>query len=217
MSIEAADIIQKRIDSGLSQEDLAYLTGLARSTIRRMENGEKLRDDNEEKFTDFLNADVSLLKTFKKNLLSKKITSGSFLVEVPFVPTKSYNDFINNNELGKDNLFFLMEKIECENFISFEINSKSIDNGSKKSLSMGDIALTKEVSKDKFEIDEEKSDLWMIIIDNTIIWRQINHYDEVSNTIKCHSLNPSPEYGDLEVNLNSVQRLFKVLTRLTNL
>ena len=93
-----------------------------------------------------------------------------------------------------------------------------MDNDSKRSLSNGDIVLARELGKEHWrnKLHTEDFPNWVIVLNNTILCKQIISQDLEKGTIVCHSLNPSPEYTDFELKLDDVCQLCNIVQRMSS-
>lgn len=94
-----------------------------------------------------------------------------------------------------------------------------MDDDTRKSLGNGDIVLGRELGsehwKDKLHTNEYPN--WVIVLDNTILCKQIVNQDVERGVITCHSLNPSPEYSDFELSFNDIRQMFNIIQRVSNM
>ena len=93
-----------------------------------------------------------------------------------------------------------------------------MDDDSKRSLSNGDIVLARELNREHWREKLHVSDYpnWIVILNNTILCKQIINHNLEGGTIICHSLNPSPEYSDFKLNLNDVVQLYNIVQRVSS-
>lgn len=153
-----------------------------------------------------------------------QLPHGKYLMRVPFVPVKAYAKYIDecrdaelNESLEEYN--FVVDQIGRGCYMAFEIKGDSMDDNSKRSLSNGDIILGRELGKehwrDRLHTNEYPN--WIIVLDKTILCKQIIAQDMERGTITCHSLNPSPEYSDFELNFNDIRQMFNIIQRVSNM
>lgn len=151
-----------------------------------------------------------------------EMPNGSFLMSVPFVPAKAYAKYVNecidiDTEEVMEQYNFIVDKIGHGRYMAFEIKGDSMDNDTRGSLSEGDIILARELNRDlwrdKLHINQYPN--WIIVLDNTILCKQIIDQDLERGTITCHSLNPSPEYGNFELKLDDIRQMFNVIQRVS--
>jgi hypothetical protein len=153
-----------------------------------------------------------------------ELANGRYLMRVPFVPIKAYAKYIDEHrdaESGEslDEYNFIVDQIGHGSYMAFEIKGDSMDDDTRKSLGNGDIVLGRELSsehwKDKLHTNEYPN--WIIVLDNTILCKQIVGQDLERGIITCHSLNPSPEYSDFEVSFNDIRQMFNIIQRVSSM
>lgn len=149
-----------------------------------------------------------------------KTPSGKYVMKVPLVPSYAYAKYIDDCRdaiewEGDEFAYFPADQIYHGSYMAFEIKGDSMDDDSKRSLSHGDVVNARELSKDKwhYKLHTEQYPNWIIVLDNTILCKQIINHDLETGEITCHSLNTSPEYTDFSVNLNDVCKLFNVVQK----
>ena len=153
-----------------------------------------------------------------------EMSNGKYRMRVPFIPVKAYAKYVDeirdaetvNDEF--EEFDFIVDKIGHGRYFAFEIKGDSMDNDSRRSLCDGDIVLARELGKEHWREKLHTSDYpnWIIVLNNTILCKQIVEQDMEKCTITCHSLNPSPEYSDFELNLNEVKQLCNIVQRVSN-
>ena len=153
-----------------------------------------------------------------------QLPNGRFLMRVPFVPVKAYAKYVDEHrdaEFGEplDEYNFIVDQIGHGCYMAFEIKGDSMDDDTRKSLGNGDIVLGRELGpehwKDKLHTNEYPN--WVIVLDNTILCKQIVNQDVEKGVITCHSLNPSPEYSDFELSFNDIRQMFNIIQRVSNM
>lgn len=149
-----------------------------------------------------------------------EMPNGTFRMRVPLIPVKAYAKYLDEcrdiefcNELTE--VEFIVDKIGLGRYYAFEIKGDSMDDGSKRSISDKDIVLARELSKDywKNKLHNDEYPFWIITLDSTIVCKQIINQDLDKGEILCHSLNPSPEYADFTLNLDSVRQLCNIVAK----
>lgn len=147
-----------------------------------------------------------------------EMAPGRYIIRVPLVPYDAYARFTNECELQMDReeweeVDFEADRIGMGNYMAFRVRGDSMDDGTKRGISQGEILLVRELEQIfwKDQLRYHKYPFWVISYDNSILVKQIINQDLQTGDITCHSLNPSPEYRDFNVNLNEVQRLFNVI------
>lgn len=148
---------------------------------------------------------------------------GKFIMRVPMVPIYAYakyiDEMIDASVWDGDGFFdFPADQIYHGSYQAFEIKGDSMDDDSKRSLAHGDIVNARELSRDKWtsKLHTNKYPNWIIVLDDTILCKQITDHNLKNGDIVCHSLNPSPEYSDFTINLNKVRKLFNIVQKVSS-
>lgn len=214
MEITGKKIAEYRESLGWTQQKLADYLNISRETLSRYESNEShsIRNSIKKKIIDFMS-----LSTNGSPVFEQLPISGYYKIAVPFVSAKSYQDFIKKDELEVEKIEFVLKNKSMDKFIAFEIDTKSMDNNSRYSLSEYDIVLTKEVDKDKFNEEYESGEIWIIMLNNAILCRKIEYYNREANEIDCKPINTSPDFSNLIMNFSSVRRFYKVIKRITDI
>ena len=102
--------------------------------------------------------------------------------------------------------------IENETFSGSHYAREKMDDGTNRSLLDGDKILVKELDSDYFRTKLKDDSNFFVIIHRTdgIVVKQIIEHKIEEGIIRCHSINPSPQYHDFEIDLREVSRIFKV-------
>ncbi len=153
-----------------------------------------------------------------------ELPNGKYRMRVPFVPIKAYAKYVDDCRDAEfvggelEEFDFIVDQIGHGRYFAFEIKGDSMDDDSKRSLSNGDIVLARELNKshwkDKLHVDDFPN--WIIVLDTTILCKQITNQNMESCEITCHSLNPSPEYSDFNLKLNDVRQLCNIVQRVSS-
>lgn len=139
-------------------------------------------------------------------------------VEVPIVPVYAYASFLNGYDDTEymDSLptmsVIIDKKHNKDKLLIFEVKGNSMDDGTNKGLLDGDKILVKELDNDCCHSKLKTGDSFFVIIHRTdgIVVKQIVEHRVEEGFIRCHSINPSPEYHDFDIDLREVTRIFKV-------
>lgn len=153
-----------------------------------------------------------------------EMSNGKYKMRVPFIPIKAYAKYIDEYRdaefLGGEfeEFDFIVDKIGLGRYFAFEIKGDSMDDNTKRSLCDGDIVLARELSKEHWRNKLHTDDFpnWIIVLDNTILCKQIAEQNTEKGYIVCHSLNSSPEYTDFELKLNKVYQLCNIVQRVSS-
>lgn len=151
-----------------------------------------------------------------------ELSDNKFRMRVPLVPFNAYaryaNEACSTIEQEKeewDEVEFIVDKIGHGNYMAFEIKGDSMDDDSRRSFVQGDIVLARELDKIHWKdgLRYEKYPFWIIVLEGTILCKQIIDQNIETGDITCHSLNPSPEYSDFTINLQQVCRIFNIIQK----
>ncbi|NDV68268.1 helix-turn-helix transcriptional regulator [Dysgonomonas sp. 25] len=153
-----------------------------------------------------------------------QMENGKYRMRVPFIPVKAYAKYVDEVRdadfwgKGFEEFDFVVDQIGHGRYYAFEIKGDSMDDDSKRSISNGDIVLARELSQEYWRSKLRTEDFpnWIIVLDNTILCKQIIEQDMEQCAITCHSLNPSPEYADFKLNLNDVRQLCNIVQRVSS-
>lgn len=153
-----------------------------------------------------------------------EMSSGKFRMRVPFIPVKAYAKYVDECRdaeylgSGFDEFDFIVDQIGHGRYYAFEIKGDSMDDDSKRSICNGDIVLARELSREHWlnKLRTEDFPNWIIVLENTILCKQIVDQNLENGTIVCHSLNPSPEYADFELKFGEIKQLFNIVQRVSS-
>ncbi|MFV0537289.1 MAG: helix-turn-helix transcriptional regulator [Dysgonomonas sp.] len=153
-----------------------------------------------------------------------EMSNGKYKMRVPFIPIKAYAKYIDEYRdaefLGGEfeEFDFIVDRIGLGRYFAFEIKGDSMDDNTKRSLCNGDIVLARELGKEHWRNKLHTDDFpnWIIVLDNTILCKQIAEQNIEKGYIVCHSLNSSPEYTDFEVKINKVYQLCNIVQRVSS-
>ena len=151
-----------------------------------------------------------------------KLSDDKYRMRVPLVPFNAYARYANEacSEIVQDReswdeVEFVVDKIGHGSYMGFEIKGDSMDDDSRRSFAQGDIVLARELDKIHWKdgLRYEKFPFWIIVLEGTILCKQIIEHNVETGDITCHSLNPSPEYSDFTINLSRVCRIFNIIQK----
>lgn len=153
-----------------------------------------------------------------------QMENGRYRMRVPFIPIKAYAKYVDEirdtdyAEHTFDEFDFIVDQIGHGKYYAFEVKGDSMDDDSKRSISDGDIVLARELAPEywKEKLRTEDFPNWIIVLDNSVLCKQIVAQDIKMCNITCHSLNPSPEYADFILSLNDVRQLCNIVQRVSN-
>lgn len=217
---------------GVTQKRLADELGLQQGVVSEMINGKR----NDERLISHLmmtygyteeKSDVKPVVEQEKRHYTTNSNGvkfyeqedGTLLMEVPKIPFPALgspsDEFasllkeIDENEV----VLFPAEKVYHGKYYAFEVEGDSMDDGSRRSFERGDIVLVRELDKEDWmpRLHISQWPYWVVCWGNCIRLKEIIAQDE--NVITLHSLNPSPEYTDFDIDLANVYRLFNVIEK----
>lgn len=158
----------------------------------------------------------------KSGIKYYRLAENRYRMRVPFVQAHAYAKYIDERQdavywTPSEEYEFLVDKIHHGSYMAFEIKGDSMDDDSKRSLSDGDIVLARELNRELWKSRLHTDDFpnWIIVLDDTILCKQIIDQNLENGDLICHSLNPSREYADFKVNLNEVRQLFNIVQRVS--
>lgn len=158
--------------------------------------------------------------TSRNGMMYYEMPNGKYRMRVPLVPVKAYAKYIDECRDADfmsdfEEIEFIVDKIGLGQYYAFEIKGDSMDDDSKRSICDKDIVLARELKQDlwKNKLHNDEYPFWIIVLDNTIVCKQIIHHDVDRCEITCHSLNASPEYSDFTLALNDVRQLCNIVAR----
>ena len=143
--------------------------------------------------------------------------AGELYISVPHVPYAARAEFPNLadsleplSEWGRET--YKVDKKATGLYLSFDIRGDSMDNGLRECLQDGDKVLARELERDHWRtLRTGDHRFWVLVFGSSVLIKEIIHQDTVRGTVTCHSLNPSPEYHDFDVNLDEVRHLYYVV------
>lgn len=156
--------------------------------------------------------------TTKTGIEYYKFGENKYMMKVPFIPVLAYAKYIDEHRdadtyEGPDYYYFPVNQVYHGVYRAFEIKGDSMDNDTKRSLANGDVVLARELSKEHWKSPLHINDFpnWIIVLNNTILCKQIIKHDINSGEITCHSLNSDPAYADFTINLNEIKELYNII------
>ena len=143
--------------------------------------------------------------------------TGKLYISVPHVPFAARGEFPNLadsleplTEWGRE--VYAVDRKASGRYISFDVRGDSMDNGMRKSLQNGDKVLVRELEQDNWRtLRAGDHRFWVLVFGSSVLIKEIARFDSSTGIITCHSLNPSPEYHDFEVALDTVRHLYYVI------
>lgn len=146
---------------------------------------------------------------------------GQILLEAPLVPFNALgspdDEFapMTKDEDKSDVELFEVDSIHHGDYVSFEVDGDSMDDGTYDGFRRGDKVLVRKLSRDLWlpRLHFNKWPFWVVVFGNCVRLKQIVAQDEKTGTITLHSLNPSPEYTDFTLNLDDIHLLYNVVLK----
>ena len=143
--------------------------------------------------------------------------TGQLYISVPHVPYAARGEFPNLadsleplSEWGRE--VYAVDRKANGRYISFDIRGDSMDNGMRRSLQDGDKVLVRELEQDNWRtLRTGDHRFWVLVFGSSVLIKEISSFDPVTGVVTCHSLNPSPEYHDFDVPLDTVRHLYYVI------
>lgn len=150
-----------------------------------------------------------------------ELPNGKYRMEVSLVPWCAYGRFANEcgtlepdkEEWGKES--FQTDKIAHGHYLAFEVKGDSMDDGTRSSFEEGDIVLVRELDRIHWKdgIRFKEYPYWVVVFDSSIRIKQMVNQDMTNGKITFHSLNPSPEYSDFDLDMDEIRALYYVLQK----
>ncbi|MBO5085635.1 MAG: LexA family transcriptional regulator [Paludibacteraceae bacterium] len=203
-------------ERGIKIKDFCDDLGLTEQGFAKLIRANSTKIETLELIAQKLNVPVSIF--FTKNQEAEILTN-MHCVEVPIVPVYAYASFLHGHDDTEymDSLptmsVILDRKYGKDGFLIFEVKGNSMDDGTNRSLLDGDKILVKELDSDCCRTKLKTDDGFFVIIHRTdgVVVKQIVEHKVEEGIICCHSINPSPQYHDFEIDLREVSRIFKVV------
>lgn len=217
--------IQLLNESELSNYKIWQGTKISQTSIARYRNGNMPTPANAEILIRFLegyqNNDAYLITS--SGVKYYELPNGKYRMRVPLIPIEAYAKYIDEYRDAEfiDNLEeteFIVDKIGHGRYFAFEIKGDSMDDGSIKSIPHGSTVLARELKREHWidgnGLKTKDYPYWIIVLDNTILCKQIIKQDKIQGKYICHSLNPSKEYNsDFDVNIDDIKQLLNIIQK----
>ncbi|MGG5486297.1 hypothetical protein [Gaetbulibacter sp. PBL-D1] len=166
----------------------------------------------------YVNEPLSYIKN-KNGLNYEELPNGKWLVKVPKVPYKAYASFI---EVFEDEYrikeafgetYFTVDHPGKGRYFAFVVGNDSMNGGGINDTPNGAEVLGRELQRHHWKDGINDCDYgWIIISYDGMFHKDINGPNE-NGFIKCKSRNPSPEFPDFDLDLNTVHTIWKVIKR----
>lgn len=129
----------------------------------------------------------------KSGIKFKELTPEYYLMKVPVFPAYAHAKYLDEfrdvmSWESAEFAYFPAKQVHRGKYMAFEIKGDSMDDGSKHSLSNGDIVNTRELNrelwKDKLHINKFPN--WIIVTETSILCKEITNHDVENGIITCH-------------------------------
>ena len=147
------------------------------------------------------------------------IRKGKYLVKVPLVSKESQNQYgmhYEDDDYIKDlpQISFVINEPTEAVYRAFEITNDTMANGRQGGIPNGAIVLGKLIDTKKLEpLTIKQYSAWVFLYKQSILCKSIIAWNKKDRTMRCHSLNLSPEYADFEVAIQDVKQLFAIVRK----
>ena len=128
--------------------------------------------------------------------------------------TSQFQDADYVDELS--DVSWIIDKVVQGSYRSFEVMNDSMNDGTINAIPDGSIVLGRELQKHHWQnaLNINKYPNWVIVHKDGLMIKEIINHDTDKAIIKCHSINPSPEYAnDFDLDLSDVYQLYNVIKR----
>lgn len=96
-------------------------------------------------------------------------------------------------------------------YAAFKVVGDSMNDGTRDGFIDGDKLLVVPVEDFRAVISSDLDSFWVIETENRILLKQITGYDELSDTVTCHSLNPSTTFQDFQIQIKNIEKIYRVI------
>ena len=216
---------------GVTQKKLADDLGLQQGVVSEMISGKR----NADRLIDYLTQNYGYVEESDVHLVEEQERShfttnsngikfyeqedGSLLMEVRKVPyyalgspDDEFATLFKDMDEG-ELVLFPVDKVYHGKYLAFAVDGDSMDDGTRRSFERGDVVLVRELDKDDWmpKLRFDQWNFWVVCWGNCVRLKEI--VAQEGSVITLHSLNPSPEYTDFQINLENVSRLFNVIEK----
>ena len=206
-------------ERGIKIKDFCEELGLTEQGFAKLVRANSTKIETLELIAEKLEVPVSIFfSNPPKEEHEAELLTNMHCVEVPIVPVYAYASFLNGHDDTEymDSLptmsVIIDKKHNKDKLLIFEVKGNSMDDGTNRGLLDGDKILVKELDNNCCHSKLKTGDSFFVIIHRTdgIVVKQIVEHRVEEGFIRCHSINPSPEYPDFDIDLREVTRIFKV-------
>lgn len=196
---------------------------LERSTVNKILT---TYNETEEKIFGIISSTLnSTQKTYNIELVDKgntfiNIGNNQYLVIIPLIEGSEHKTYPQKftdekylSELPKHAL--VVNQLNDQRFTAFSVIGNSMDDGSKESITEGDIVTGREIQQSlwtsRFHIHKFKD--YIIVHKERILIKRIIAHDVDAGIITCKSLSPDKNiYPDFDIKLEEVSQIFNVVS-----
>ena len=147
------------------------------------------------------------------------LDNGKTVLSAPLLLVVDHKTFLENPE-DLDALKrltyvdFFMDAVVQGLHIAFEILGESMNDGSDRAISNGNIVLgRKQSTTDLAALEKHLNAPFVMVTKDRILCKSITAISKEKATIRCHNLNPSPEYTDFEFPISEIMGLYLVVKK----
>lgn len=226
---ELANAIAKiKFKYSLTQTKIAAEIGVSKQYLSDTVNGRcpftsELRTKLLTRFPDALSDVSPVTLEAKKELFATNShgikfygSDGNLTMSVPVVPVRALGSPQDEydalyREYDDEAVSFPVDSVYHGRYLAFMVEGDSMDDGTRRSFQAGDIVLVRELDRDDWmpRLRYDRWPFWVVCFGNSVRIKEI--VNQEGDTITLHSLNPSPEYCDFQLQLSDVSRLFNVI------
>lgn len=200
---------EARLKSGLTQQEVADMVGIAQRTYSMYESGERSPKANVViKLENALKCSHLAQALFGLNEV-KPVANEDFMM-VPYLPASAQAGYALgfNDNTPPENIRTMLVPREYEKglYMVIEIIGESMDDDTSRAIVNGDKLLIKELDRGSwvFRLPFKRS-LFVIVTKDGVVCKQIIDHDLDRRTITCHSFNPSFEDFTLSLETDVLQ------------
>ena len=206
-------------ERGIRIKDFCDELGLTEQGFAKLVRANSTKIETLELIAEKLDVPVSIFFSApQKEANDAELLTNMHCVEVPIVPVYAYASFLHGHDDTEymDSLptisVIIDKKYNKDKRVVFEVKGNSMDDGTNRGLLDGDKILVTELDSDCCRTKLKTGDSFFVIIHRTdgIVVKQIVEHHVEEGIIRCHSINPSPQYHDFDVDLREVTKIFKV-------
>lgn len=228
LKVKAEELKEIRKSLKLTQTQFAEFIG--RTTMRTVQNWEsgvtpvpdyvinKLKNDNA---PNFVNEPISGYEALpnKNGNTFREHPNGGWVITAPMIPFNAYASFIEVYEDEKgymqfENASFKVDLFGKGRYVAFTVIGDSMNGGGIDDTKHGAEVLARELQKVHWRDGFGETEYgWIIVTESGIMHKDIVSNINDEGCITLHSRNPSPEYKDFEIDINTVHSIWKVIKR----